>query len=59
MKVRVIQVFRDKTTAVEPKDQIVREVGEIIECNDVLALERVKGGFVEVVKDEKKPKKKK
>ena len=47
MKVKVIRDFRDKTTAENIDEQELRKVGDVIECDDKLAEERIKGGFVE------------
>ena len=58
MKVRVIKVFRDKTTSPDVAKQVRREVGDVIECDESLALEREQNGFVEILdkKDDKKSK---
>lgn len=45
MKIECIKGFRDKTTAKRIEDQIKRKVGDIIECDDELAKERIKNGF--------------
>lgn len=38
--------FRDKTTAEKIADQVKRHYGDIFECDDELAEERIKKGFV-------------
>ena len=50
MKVKVIKSFRDK----EFEDKPLRSVGETLECDDKIAQERIKKGFVEEVKKSKK-----
>lgn len=39
--------FRDKTTAKEIKNQTKRYYGDIFECDDEIAKERIKNGLVE------------
>lgn len=46
MVVKVINGFGDKTTGDTYESQIKREPGEIFECDDKLAKERIKKGFV-------------
>lgn len=38
--------FRDKTTAKNIEDQVKRHYGELFECADDLAKERIEKGFV-------------
>ena len=50
MKIKCIKGFRDKTTAEKFEDQVRIKVGDVLVCDDELALERIKKGFaVEVV----------
>jgi hypothetical protein len=47
MKIRVIKTFKDKAF----DNKIVRQEGDIIECDDELAMSRIKGGFAEEYKE--------
>lgn len=46
MIVKVIKHFGDKETGATYAEQIKREVGNIFECSDELANERIEKGFV-------------
>lgn len=46
--------FRDKTTAEKIEDQVKRTYGDIFECDDNIAEERIDGGFVVEATDEEK-----
>ncbi|MBS7020371.1 MAG: hypothetical protein KH135_00660 [Firmicutes bacterium] len=52
MIVKVIKHFGDKETGATYAEQIKREVGDIFECNDSLAQERIEKGFVVEATDE-------
>lgn len=64
MKVIAIKHFGDKTTGETYKEQVKVKPGDILECDDKLANERIKNGFakeyIEEVKEteEVKPTKK-
>ena len=45
MKIICIKRFRDKTTAKRIEDQTLIYVGDVLDCDDELAKERIKKGF--------------
>ena len=51
MKIICIKGFRDKTTAKRIEDQTKIVVGQILECEDKLALERIEKGLCKEYKE--------
>ena len=45
MKIIAIRSFGDKTTGETYKEQVKIKVGDVLECDDELANERIKRGF--------------
>lgn len=71
MKIVCVKPFKDKTTAKNIKDQKLIRVNDVLECDDILAMERINKGLAkevieevveettEEVVEEKKPRKRK
>lgn len=45
MKIICIRDFGDKTTGKTYSEQVKRKVGDILDCDDALANERIRKGF--------------
>ena len=55
MKIIAIRHFGDKTTGATYREQVKVKPGDILECNDDLANERIKNGFAKEYIEEIKP----
>ena len=55
MKVVCIKSFKDKTSAENIKDQTLIKIGDVLECDDELANERIQKGFCEKVEEVVEP----